>query len=427
MPAPIIKVDHFGDYNKGTKYLNKNEFVKAIQFLKREANKNEFKECLLNLGNAYKAVGDWERARVCYEKAASRDIPSANGSFRDYDLAISNLGLWYYAHGDDVKAIELYRQALEMNPHLADAVWNYASAILRQWCSGIVTDLVSAWKMYEFRFWRGAPVPIDKSVELWDGFTRVPCIVVLAEQGMGDKIMWGRWIKQLSAYTDRIVVQTPKELEMIFSDWETTQAPANTIPGAVGIPICSLGQRFLEVPPGDWLRGKFRGTHEFDLWNLNVGIEWAGSITHANNRNRSITPERFVKLAKDTGVNLYSFRESGPRGINYLNSNTDWNKTIDYLLSLDLLITVDTSIAHMAGSLGVEVWLLQPSIETDFRWGNDSMGEKNIWYDSVKIIRNPNNWDKVFEVVRKKLEAKKEELVQLRVDQGRLELEGCDA
>lgn len=428
MPAPNYTQDHFSNYNKGTKYLNKHNYEKAIQFLKREASLNGFKECYLNLGNAYKAVGEWVRARECYELAASMDVPFADGRFREYDLAISNLGLWYYAHGDDDKAIELYRRALEKNPNLADAVWNYASAILRKWCSRNVVDLVSAWKMYEFRFWRAAPVPIDRSVPMWDGFTRVPCILVLAEQGMGDKIMWGRWIRQLEPYCDRIIVQTPKELEMIFKDWETTQAPGNTLgDGVYGVPICSLGQRFWEVPAGDWLRNKFSTDKEYPLFELNVGIEWAGSTTHANNRNRSITPERFIQLGRETGVNLYSFRDKGPRGITYLNSNKDWSETIKHLLALDLLITVDTSVAHMAGSLGVETWLLQPSIETDFRWGDDTMGEENIWYKDVKIIRNPGDWDKVFARVREKLLEKKENLIQLRVDQGRLELEGCDA
>jgi hypothetical protein len=409
----------FNNYNKGTKYLQAGNFEKAVQFLNREIKLNEFKECYLNLGNAYKAIGSWDKAKKCYEKAFSDEIPFANGSFAFYDLAASNLGLWYYANSDDDRAIAYYSMALTKNSQLMDAIWNYASAILRKFSSGEEVDIESAWKMYEFRFRRGNPVPIDRSVDLWDGITKHNKIVVLAEQGFGDKIMFGRYIHCLEEYCNQVVVQCPPHLDCIFDKWEVCRV-ASASGATAAIPICSLAGRFGMVD-AEWLAGKFKAREYSGMWELNVGVEWSGSVTHNNNRNRSIGVNRFIDLAAAfPGVNFYSFGSKDYRGIKALGTNggkaegATWVATAEAIAGLDVLITVDTSVAHMAGSMGKEVWLLQPSIETDFRWGNDSIGEGNIWYPSIKVIRNPGDWDKVFKIVADKLVAKKADIIELR-------------
>ena len=68
-----------------------------------------------------------------------------------------------------------------------------------------------------------------------------------------------------------------------------------------------------------------------------------------------------------------------------------------------MVVSVDTSLVHMCGSLGRECWMLQPLKETDFRWGDSSMGEDNIWYPSVRIIRNPGSWTQTFKIIMDKL------------------------
>jgi hypothetical protein len=393
----------FANYNKGTKYLEKGNFEKAVIFLKRELAINEFKECWLNLGNAYKRLGKMLDAFKCYQKAAS-DIPYANGSFGEYSLAYSNLGLMYYAFGDDDKAIEYYRKALDLEPSLADAIWNYSSALLRKHCSGVGVDIESAWQMYEFRFKRSNAVSIQNDTEMWDGISFVDKIVVLAEQGFGDKIMFGRYIHCLKEYCNEVWVQCPPTLDSVFSDFKICRDARES--GGYGFPICSLAGRFGMVD-GEWLRGKYSARDFYPL-DLNVGVEWAGSKTHANDLNRSVLPNRFTDMVKVDGstlgtglscVKLYSFRDKAIKGIYPLACKT-WEDTGKALAGLDLLITVDTSVAHMAGSMGVETWLLQPSVETDFRWGH---GEKSIWYPSVTIIQNNGNWDKVFAKVREML------------------------
>jgi len=384
----------FNNFNKGTKYLEKGNLEKAAIFLRRELVINEFKECYLNLGNTYKQLGKFQDARECYEKALDVHTPFASGKFGEYDLAISNLGLYWYAMGDDNKAISLYEKALDLNPMLHDAVWNHSSASLRKLCSREEGDWAEAWKMYDYRFKRSNPVPIDRSVRLWDGISSGEVVCVLAEQGMGDKVMFGRYISGLYKFFKKIVVQCPVEMQCIFSAYETSRVAV----GDYSVPICSLAKYF----SGDveWLGEKYPWLGSGGE-NIRVACCWSGSPTHQNDRNRSVTADMFQRLGQP-GIELVTFGP-GKRGIVGLETIPSWEATIRELQKCDLLISVDTSIVHVAGSMGVPTWMIQPSVETDFRWGNDSMGEDNIWYPSVKVIRNAGNWSRIFDRLKTRL------------------------
>lgn len=101
---------------------------------------------------------------------------------------------------------------------------------------------------------------------------------------------------------------------------------------------------------------------------------------------------------------MYTIGPNGPtKGFEHLPSVT-WLETIAQLEKVDLVISVDTSIVHLCGSLGKPCWVLMPRLETDWRWGNSTLGFDNMWYDSVSVIRNKNNWDSVFAEVKKLLD-----------------------
>jgi len=398
-------------YNRGTKYLVAGNAAKALQFFKKQVPLKEFKELYLNMGNAYRLLGNDKEAIRCYEKANDPRLPFVDGRYGEYDLALSNLGLMRYMYGRDADAIALYERAIKLNPKHYDALWNYASAELRNGlCSG--GDEGIGWKLYEYRFLRSNAVIIDRTLPIWDGISKHEVIVVLAEQGLGDKLMWGRYISKLKEYCSRLVVQCPPGMEQIFAEFETCTSFA--IEGdAVGVPICSLAGRFGLIP-GDWLKGKF-GARTLSLdnsMNLNIGVEWVGSPTHANDRNRSVTVNYIRALSKYG--NLFSLKPGAKDipGIKALNPK-NWGETAEYVNGLDLVISIDTSLVHLCGSLGKECWMVQPLKETDFRWGTDKMGESNVWYDSVKVIRNPGSWDKTFDKVYKKLDA---ELSRLKTE-----------
>lgn len=393
------------DYNKGTRLLSQKKYAKALQYFKRELKDAEFKECYLNMGNCYRFTNDDVNAFKCYLKANSMEVPFADGTRDTYPMALNNLGLLAYAHGLDDVAIEYYRTALHKDPLLKDAIWNHASASLRKFCSNETVDVDTAWRMYEYRFKRDInTTTVDASVPLWDMKSKHKSVVVLAEQGFGDKLHFGRYIDLLYNYFDVVYVQCDASLNCFFA--HTKAKPFNiglaSLSGAeVGIPICSLAHKF-GVIAGAWLENKFVAK-KFDNSKLNVAIEWQGSPTHTNDYNRSCSPAYFQPLRKL--CNLYSIRPGAPPqpGVVALNSQS-WQESAEILCGMDLVISVDTSIVHLAGSLNKPCWLLQPLAETDFRWGNDTLGFDNIWYKSVEVFRNPKNWNVVFKAVERRLE-----------------------
>lgn len=379
-------------YNRGTKYLERKKLDKALACYKQCARSMDFKELWLNMGNVYRLLDLDDEAARCYLRAADTNTPFLTGEYGPYDLALGNLGLLEYTYGRDDRAIAYYLTALELNPQHWDSVWNYSTALLRKYCSGEPVDVVSAWKLYEFRSRRSGALALDSSLPLWDGVSTGDHILVLCEQGVGDQLQFGRYLACLKPYFKKITVHCVPDMMDIFSDYETTEY---VVDADFSIPICSLA-RYFDLVPGDWLRDKFKAGGKGGLI-----VEWAGNPGHNNDRNRSCLPEYFLDLP-GTKYNLRPGAKV-PRGITGVGCST-WAETASWLLSADLVISVDTSLVHMCGALGVECWLLQPLKETDFRWGRS--GLNNIWYDSVKVIRNPHSWKSVFAEVKERYDTR---------------------
>lgn len=384
------------NYNKGTKYLFAGNYKKALQFFKRE--ELDFKEKYLNMGNCYRYLDDEANAERCYLLANKSDMPSSVGVHSDmYPLALNNLGLLEYSRGNDLLAIDYYKYALSIDPLYYDALWNLGNATLRKYFSSEVGDAADwklGWELYDYRFKRGGgAVKIDKTASVWDGRSSGDSIVVLAEQGIGDKIMFGRYIKCLRKYFDKIYVQCHPSLDVFFSDFDIVR---DVDVHMTSVPLCSLAGHFGMVEE-NWLDGKFV-KKEFS--GFNIGVVWSGSNTHVNDRNRSCPSHYFNALS--TFGNLHSLNPDASvvKGINDTGSY-DWSETASNILGMDLVISVDTSIVHLCGTLGVPCLVLQPLKETDFRWG---LGHSDTpWYKSVMIIENPGSWDAVFAEVRRVL------------------------
>ncbi len=392
-------------YNKGTQYMAKNNYKKAYQYIKQSLDLHKFKEGYCNIGNCYRALGmDFKKAMWAYEQVLRPEIPylepPANTTKDTCQHALNNLGLGWYTLGDDEKAIKAYTVAVKKNPEFWEAWWNCSTAKLRQASSGRIELFPEAWEMYNARFLKSDPIRLKNTREnlvYWTPGEHVRSIIVLAEQGIGDNIMFGRYLARLKEYADKVYVQCDSTMYDVFSDYECVFDAAD-VDVDFAYPMCSLAACFPDIEPGEWLRGKF-GTREFGE-GYNVGIVWAGSAGHANNAYRSVPVGRFHRLAKY--CNLYSLDPSF-KGNKYVTScgNRTWTDTAECINGLDLVIGVDTSVIHMAGSLGRETWLLQPLRETDFRWGNGV--RRSVWYSSVEIYENPNDWEYVFDCVERDL------------------------
>jgi Tetratricopeptide repeat len=391
------------NFNRGTRYLESDKIEKALACFKAEAKVSEFKELWLNMGNCYRRLGRDSEAIAAYKRSCDSAVPFAhNVRTGPYDFALTNLGLMYYRQERDVEACELYYQALEANPNHYDAGWNLSAALLRRHFSGESgIDLVEAWNLYECRFYRSmAQSKIDSTKPRWDGISSGKSIVVLAEQGAGDRFQFGRFIHLLEELFETVWVQCAADMVGIFSRWKTCQLVAET-DAEVCVPICSLERYFYNRKVrDDWLRDYVVPDIEIPLvaGKKNIGVCWAGSGTHANDRYRSCGPEWFLPLSKE-----YALWNMPPgcrpvRGITNVEPRS-WEETIAWVRKLDLVVTVDTSLVHVCGSLGVPCIMMQPMRETDFRWGN-SKTLVNPQYRSVLTIHNPNNWAVVFAEVK---------------------------
>lgn len=391
-------------YVKATKLLNLNKAAKAIPLYKSYLKEFNYKEPWLNLGNCYRLVDDLASAEKCYLRANSPDTPTFENKFVEYPLALCNLGLLKYGDGKDDEAIALYNKCLTLDPLHYDAVWNYSNALLRKWCSGSDVDVDAGWRMYSYRFKRSTPVRVDCALPQWDGLTKVGRICVLAEQGMGDKIMFGRYLNSLKEFAGEVWVQIPPELDVFFSEYKICRDSAECV-GGFGVPFCALAARFGEVDE-KWIKGY--EVKKPNSGRLRVGVVWSGSPSHANDRHRSVPVGYFRRFA--VHCDLFSLNV-GVGAPNWMLSSgaKSWGETAKFICGLDLVITVDTSIVHLCGTLGVECWMIQPDYETDFRWGtadekraNGIDPEWNRWYKSVRVIEN-KDWFKTLEKIETRL------------------------
>lgn len=387
------------EFDKGLKYLENKRYAKALPIFKALEKQYPVKEVYLNLGNCYRALDKEELAIDCYLKANDPLTPFSNNTFisTEYALALNNLGLMMGRFEADAESIDFYTRSLALEFNY-DTAFNLANARLRQVCSRKSDDLVGAFELYESRFHKRVPTKLknDKvGLQQWDGFSRVPSIVVLAEQGMGDLLMFSRYIHYLEDYCDEVWVQCDDRMAPLYK-WKTCFHVSSST-ATHGIPVMSLARVFGHLDtPAEWLSYKPKVGGEFS-----VGITYSGNKDHENDKYRSTSAHYFRELGLE---NMYTLNpvEHGTPGFKALRSS-DWADQVDKLSQLDLVITVDTSIAHLCGSVGMPCWVLSAAKMNDFRWGDSSMGFDNIWYPSVRVFRNPNDWDLTFELVKHEL------------------------
>lgn len=386
-------------FNKALKYLMNNRPEKALPLFKKLVKDTPYKEIHLNLGNCYKMLGNDEKAKEHYLAACDPHVPFTDNTFVDvYSEGMNNLGMLASKYKNYDVAEEFYYRAISKTPGYTDALWNMANLQLLKYCSNKMSEPEVCWNLYENRFTRtnGAVVLKSRKKLLpWNGES-VNSLVILAEQGFGDQIQFGRYLSLAEKLVDKITIQCSPQMYPIFDKYATCEDPSET-DATHGIGICSLAKIFSkEIPPGDWLREKYNERLLGD--RLQIGVTWSGNRNHANDSNRSTTPATFRCLGTYGDLFTLNPTENSTAGFTALDSK-GWDKTIKALESVDLVISVDTSIVHLCGALGKPCWVLMPLYDTDWRWGDDSMGHSNVWYSSVKVFRNNGSWENVMKEV----------------------------
>jgi len=389
-------------YNRGVKYIDKENYTKALVYFKKE--KLEFKELHLNMGACYKYLNQDDKAWYHYTKAADHSMPYADGRFGGYAAAINNLALMCYANEETERSLEYYKEALRLDPDYHSARWHMGISQMRLWLSNKPVDVGEALVNYDYRFYvdKRKTVIDTGGLPRWDGVTKGKSIVVVVEQGIGDQIQWFRYCNLLHKFFDKVWVQCGTGVRVIFKGIDFCYDPRET-DAEYCVPLCSLTRWF---PPDaaphnahiqDYL------PHDFGDPNLKIGFINSGNKGHVNDYNRSCSIHHFLDLG-GPGRTLYNLQPGARdiKGVVNLNPSS-WVKTMSYIQGLDLVVSVDTSIVHLAGSMDVPCWMVMPLKDTDFRWGDSSCGYDQVWYPSVEVFRNPGSWERTFKNVKERL------------------------
>jgi tetratricopeptide (TPR) repeat protein len=358
-----------------------------------------------NLGNAFAAAPIPAEAAACYRRALQID-PT-------YTDAFVNLGVAQMSLGDCSQAIAALDHALALDPDLADAQWNKALALL---LSGTLGD---GWDLYEWR-WRavkGLTWPqIDQP--LWDGGDGAGrTLLILCEQGYGDAIQFVRYLRLVRRKNWRVVLECPPKLERLFAGAGLADSVivsgARRPPFDSWLPIMSLPRAFateIETIPAacPYLNAEPVSVAPADDSRLKVGIVWRGSLTNDRGRYRSCALMDLAPLRHMPGATFYSLQTDlseedrvrlGELAIPDLAAGLrEFADTAPVVQSLDLVVTVDTAMAHLAGALGRPVWVLLSAVP-DWRWLLDR--DDSPWYPTMRLFRQQHvgDWASVVDEV----------------------------
>lgn len=379
----------------------------------------KYAEAMSNLGNAFLEAGRHEEALACHQQAIDEK--------EDFAEAWNNLANVYTAIGQHQKALEAFERAVECDPSSHQA--HFGRGLTRL----MLGDFAEGWEDYEHRWW-GSHMsrqirPPHFSFPQWDGSPPRPGqrILVYHEQGFGDTIQFARYLSMLAMRFSEITFICQKELFRLF---ENAFGPTvRVIPAERSadvlkqnfdwhIPLLSLPRAFKTSPdtiPGgcpylspprdvltQWRPRIGRGP-------LRVGVCWSGNPSLKDNRFRSLTAETLAELASLKEIKWYSLIKDGggdqptlPNWNDPMADVTDFADTAGLIACLDLVISVDTSVAHLAGALGKPVWLLSRHA-SEWRWQWDQ--EKSPWYPSMRIFKQPTlgDWESVINLVNKEL------------------------
>ncbi len=315
------------------------------------------------------------------------------------------------------EAIEELRLALYRAPLYADAGWNLSLALLmnQDWWAG--------WEEYEWRRRLSGFAIRHIDGDAWDGSDLDgQVLLVHAEQGPGDSFQFARYLPLLADKAGRVIFSAQDPIVPLMAQ---SPAPPDIVGTSAPLPEFDVHAPLMSLPfllgggppvllaDGPWLaaapdrtarwRGAMAGPE------FKIGIAWQGNADYKANRYRSIALAEFTPVAAQPGVRLYSLQQGfGAEqldGVSWESAVTRAGPDCDadgafldtaaIIKNLDLVITSDTSIAHLAGGLGVETWLALAHIP-DWRWG--LTGDATPWYPWMHLFRQqtPGDWGGVF-------------------------------
>ena len=403
--------------NLGLTLHDLGKFAQAADSFRAALNINlDFAEALYNLGNTLKEQGKLDDTVAAYNKALAIKPNSVD--------ALYNLGNTLQALGKIDAAIAAYDKALTINPEHVDVRYNLGLAQL------LMGDFENGFENYKLR-WQTAQLSRYRrpyQQPLWNGQDlKGQTLFLYPEQGLGDFIQFSRYVSLAAKKAERVIVEVPTALACLYPSLpgadvviETGQSPGDfdvhfpmlDLPGLFTTNPQSIpaSQRYLVA--ADELTEKWRNRLSVHK-KFRVGLIWAGRPGHSNDKNRSIDPALIAPLLEIDGVKFFSLQVErdgeaakvfGPKVIDLAADLTNFAETAALMSNLDLIISVDSSPAHLAGALGCPVWTLLPYLP-DWRWGMNR--DDSPWYPNMRLLRQQKHgdWQAVIERVGQELKA----------------------
>ena len=372
-------------------------------------------DALANLGAILLQQQRRDEAEACCRQALEGNP--------DHPEAWNNLGSVLSVQQRFEEAAASYRRAIEGKPASANAHWNLALVLLR------LGDFEAGWREYEWRWKRRQTPPRSFQQPPWDGSPLGGRTILLhSEQGLEDTIQFIRYAPLVKQSGGSVVVECQAALARLLEGARgidqlvaagsllpefDVHAPLLSLPLLLGTTVETIPRQahYLEVRPEMVERWRQRISSD---GRFKVGLAWAGNATHPNDQNRAFTPDQFAPLEGIPGVAFFSLQEgpqagqlsAAPPGLEITPLDEESRQITDtaaIILNLDLVITVDTLAAHLAGALGKPVWTLL-SFVADWRWLLDR--EDSPWYPTMRLFRQPRpgDWKAVMERAREALE-----------------------
>lgn len=362
-------------------------------------------DALEALGASLHALARYPEARRWLERAV-RQRPG-------HAATLLNLGTVLRDQRRYDEAEACFDAVLARNPANGDA--HLARAVGRL----VRGDLRAGWEGFEHRWHRFASPP-------WTGQPPGGATILLhMDQGYGDAIQFVRYAPLVARIAaeggGRVVLETHLLLYRLFNQTlgssmqvlvrgedpppHDLHCPLMSLPRAFGTELATIpaGVPYLAPDPGDVERWRDRlaeSDGDANAAGLRIGLVWAGNPQHRNDRNRSIPVAALAPLLSVPGVRFVSLQTGDAAAVldrlpgvaipNAMERVRDFADTAAILANLDLLVTVDTAIAHLAGAMGVPCWLMLPHVP-DWRWMLDRADSP--WYPSLRLFRQPRPGD----------------------------------
>jgi tetratricopeptide (TPR) repeat protein len=427
---------------RGEVKLASQAYVSAIRI------RPDFPEALSNLGSLCVDMGDPQTAEGLLRRSIALDPGNASAhcnlasaltkqgntaeavqSFRNalaldptHALTLCNLGTHLETSGDAEGAVRCYQLALASHP---DSQLAQFFLSLQHLLEG---DFAAGWQGYEARW--GTPQFLNtrpaRLQPQWRGEDiRGSRIILYREQGFGDTLQFVRYAPMVAALGAKVVLKVQPSLVRLLSSLhsaikvvstesdeeadEEWQCPLLSLPLAFGTDLATIPR---DVP---YLRADpiaaEAWSHRFPARGLRVGLVCAGNPTHTRDRQRSVAWQQLGSLSRLQEVTFYSLQKgpvsqdlaSSPLRIVDLSRHLeDFADTAAIVSNLDLVISVDTAVAHLAGAMGKPVWVLVPRV-SDWRWLRDRTDSP--WYPTMRLFRQTaiGRWDNVLEQIEQEL------------------------